>query len=164
MPFSLRLPGARLAGGRLLCLAGVGAVPAVLPPAARLLHAEGSPRRSDVILVLAGTLAERPLKAYDLYRSGYASTLVLRRELADGGQLALARAIPYPDRADLTRGLVARLGVPANAIAVLAGPHDTTVDEAKSFRDLVRSRGRHRVIIVTSKVRTRRVRLMIKRQ
>jgi uncharacterized SAM-binding protein YcdF (DUF218 family) len=54
--------------------------------------------------------------------------------------------------------------VPANAIAVLAGPHDTTVDEAKSFRDLVRSRGRHRVIIVTSKMRTRRARLMIKRQ
>jgi uncharacterized SAM-binding protein YcdF (DUF218 family) len=167
MPLSFRLPGARLARSRLLvfCLAGLGAALAILPFVGRFLYVEDPLQRSDAILVLAGTLAERPLEAYDLYRTGYAPVIVLSRGALDGGQLALARrAIPFPDPADLASDLLVRLGVPATAIVALPRLHESTADEARSIRDLVRARGWRRVIVVTSKLHTRRARMTIARQ
>lgn len=167
MSFPFRLPGARLVRSRVfvLCLAGLGAILAILPFAGRFLYVEDPLQRSDAILVFSGTFADRPLEADDLYRSGYAPVIVLTREAPDGGQAALARrAIPFADRADLARDLLQRLGVPPDAILILAGPHDSTADEARSFAHLVRSRNWHRVIVVTSKMHTRRARIALRRE
>jgi uncharacterized SAM-binding protein YcdF (DUF218 family) len=100
----------------------------------------------------------------DLYRSSYAPVIVLTREAPDGGQVALARrSVPFADRAELARDLLQRLGVPPQAIVTLEGPHDSTADEARSFGRLVRTRSWRRVIVVTSKMHTRRARLAIVR-
>jgi uncharacterized SAM-binding protein YcdF (DUF218 family) len=143
----------------------LGAILAFLPLAGRVLQVEDSLQRSDAILVFAGTFAERPLEACDLYHDGYAPIVVLTREAPDGGQAALARrAIAFEDRADLARSLLVRLGVPLSAIVTLNKPHDSTLDEARSFAGLVRSRGWRRVIVVTSKMHTRRARLALERE
>ncbi len=166
MRSGFRLPGARLVSSRVfvLCLAGLGAILALLPFVGRFLYVEDPLQRSDAILVLSGTFAERPLAAYDVYRSGYAPKIVLTREAPDGGQAALARrGVPFADRADLACDLLQRLGVPAEAIVTLNGPHDSTADEARSFARLARDRSWHRVIVITSKLHTRRARVALAR-
>ena len=167
MRFRFRLPGARLASGGVfvLCLVGLGAVLACLPFAGRVLCVEDSLQRSDAILVFSGTFAERPLEACDLYRAGYAPAIVLTREAPDGGQAALARrGFPLEDRTDHVRDLLARLGVPPQAVVTLNKPHDSTADEARSFAGLARTRAWNRVIAVTSKMHTRRARLALARE
>ncbi len=167
MPFRFRLPGARLVTSRVfvLCLAGLGATLATLPFVGRFLCVQDSLQRADAILVLSGTFAERPLEAYDVYRHGYSPVIVLTREAPDGGQVALARRrVPLADRADLARDLLVRLGVPPDAIIILDGPHDSTADEARSFARLARRRAWRRVIVVTSKLHTRRARLAVTRE
>ncbi len=167
MPHHFRLPGARLVSICLLvcCLAGLGAILAASPFIGSFLHTEDTLARSDAILVFAGTRAERPLEAYDLYRSGYAPVIVLTHEALDGGQMALAhRGIPLADSADLARELLVRLGVPSSAVLLLPAFHDSTADEAASFRQLISARRWHRVIAVTSKMHTRRARMTLVRR
>ncbi|MGE5359033.1 MAG: YdcF family protein, partial [Bacteroidales bacterium] len=121
-------------------------------------------QHADAVLVLAGTFAERPLEAADLYRAGFAPLIVLTREAPDGGQQALAhRGMPMPDRTDLARDMFARLGIPPAAILTLGDAHDSTADEARSFRELVKARRWHSVIVVTSKMHTRRARMTMSR-
>ena len=95
MPTKLRLPGARLGSScvLVLCLAGTGAPSAIPLCAGRFLPTEDSLRRSDAILVFAGTFAERPLEARELYRRGYAPIIVVSRESPDDGQQWLARPV-----------------------------------------------------------------------
>ena len=108
---------------------------------------------------------ERPLEAYDLYRSGYAPLIVLTRDRLDGGQKVLARrGVAIEDAADTARDVLQHLGAPSGALLVLPPPHDGTVQEARSFRDLIRDRGWHRVIVVTSKMHTRRARMALERE
>ena len=167
MPVHFRLPGARLVSSRLLviCLAGAGAILAFFFVSGRFLYVEDPLQRSDAILVLAGTIAERPLEACDLYHSGFAPVIVLSRAAHDGGQMALARrGVAFPDEADAARDLLVRLGVPAQAVLVLPTLEESTADEARSFRDLIRARGWHRVIMVTSKMHTRRARVTMTRE
>lgn len=130
----------------------------------RFLYIEDPLERADAVLVFAGTFGERPLEAADLYRAGYAPLIVLTREAPDGGQVALARrGAPMPDRADLARDAIVRLGVPPAAILTLAAIHDSTADEARSFRTLIQARRWGRVIVVTSKTHTRRARMTMNR-
>lgn len=166
MPLRFRLPGARLVGRVLVSgLVGLGAILAVLPFLGRFLYTEDPLQRSDAMFVLAGTMAERPLEAFDLYRGGYAPVIVLSRDEPDGGQIALARrGIRMPDNVDMARDLLERLGVPPAAIISLPGVNDSTADEARSIRDLVRERGWRQLLVVTSKMHTRRVRLTMKRE
>jgi hypothetical protein len=108
MPTKFCLPGARLVSSRVLgfCLAGTGALLAIFLLAGRFLYVEDSLQPPDAILVFAGTFAERPLEARDLYRRGYAPIIVLSREMPDSGQQWLnSHAIAVPDRADMIRDL-----------------------------------------------------------
>ena len=165
MPTKFRLPGARLVSSRgaVFCLAGTGAVLAILLLGGRFLYVEDPLQPSDAILVFSGTFAERPLEAGELYRSGYAPLIVLTREVPDGGQRWLARrGIAIPDRADAARDLLLRRGVPAGAVMIPAAANDSTADEASVFASLIHSHHWRCVIVVTSKMHTRRARMALK--
>ncbi len=157
-------------GGRVFVLGGVlvavllGAVLAILPFIGRFLYIEDSLQHADAILVFAGTFAERPLEAGELYLAGFAPTIVLTREAPDGGQEALkGRGLSMPDRADEARDILLRVGVPQSAILVLGYPHDSTAGEARSFRTVIAGHRWRRVIVVTSKMHTRRAMMAMKR-
>jgi uncharacterized SAM-binding protein YcdF (DUF218 family) len=49
-----------------------------------------------------------------------------------------------------------QLGIPASAIVAEDGSMDNTAEEANMLRAMVRARGWHRVIVVTSKYHVRR--------
>ncbi len=166
MPIKFRLPGARLVSSRaaVLCLAGAGAIVALLLFAGRFLYVEDPLQPSDAILVFAGTFAERPLEAADLYRRGYAPLIVLTREAPERAERWLAeRGLEVPGRAEIARDLLLRQGVPAAAILVAAAPVDSTSEEAAAFATVARARHWRRVIGVTSRMHTRRARMALRR-
>jgi len=157
MPLQFRLPGARLVRNRVvvLCFACLGALLAFCPWLGGFLSVEDPLLHADAIVVLSGSFAERPLEAWDLYRAGYAPVIVFTREAREGGQIELARrGTPLPDRADVARDLLQRLGVPPSALIVPDALHDSTADEARTIHDLARDRHWRRVLIVTSKFHT----------
>src|SRR5689334_19957449 len=76
--------------------------------------------KADAIIVLGGTMYERPLEAADLYRAGYAPRIFLIRELQDWGEFELIkRGITYSRAVDLQAAVMEKAGVPHEAIAII---------------------------------------------
>ena len=120
--------------------------------------------KADAIVVLGGTVYERPLEAVDLMNEGWAPRLVLIREIVDWGEVELIRrGVPYLRGIDVQVETLRRLGVPADRIHVLE-PSNSTAEEASRVLELAVSQQYSRVIIVTSKQHTRRARLVMNRR
>ena len=120
--------------------------------------------KSDAIVVLGGTMYERPLEAIDLLNDGWAPRIYLFREIADWGEVELLkRGIPYTRSVDVQIDAMVRLGVPRDAIHVLDQAHSTAEESTHVVRLVTRERY-SRVIIVTSKQHTRRARLVMRRR
>ena len=111
------------------------------------------------IIVLGGHLPFREMEAADLYRSGWAPRLVLVRGPWQEEQQAL-RTLGF----HVTEGweqsytILLKLGVPPSAIVVPEGQAEGTLEELQIAARALELDGA-RVILVTSKVHTRRVRL-----
>jgi uncharacterized SAM-binding protein YcdF (DUF218 family) len=122
-------------------------------------------QRADAIFVFAGTRMERALEAADLYAQGYAPLVVLTEQMPDGAVDALAsRGIVLPTEAELSRDVMVKLGIPSDAIVIAPGVHNSTGQEAQTLRSLTRVRGWRRIIVVTSKLHTRRAALAARRE
>jgi uncharacterized SAM-binding protein YcdF (DUF218 family) len=129
------------------------------------LIAEDPLEKADVIFVLGGTRMERPLEGADLYKAGWAPRLLLSRQLRDGGELELkARGISYPTEADMQRTILGGLGVPIEAIDILDDDQVSTSAEGRALVNRAMQSQWKRIIVVTSKMHTRRARLALRRQ
>ena len=114
--------------------------------------------RADAIFVFAGSQAERPLEAADLFQAGYAPVIVLTRPTEEPAvELLVKRGIVLPTRFSVMRQVLARLGIPDAAVVVPERLHDNTAQEAETLRALALARGWRRVILVSSKYHLRRV-------
>jgi uncharacterized SAM-binding protein YcdF (DUF218 family) len=123
----------------------------------RYLQHEDPLAKADAIFVPGGTRVERMLEGYDLYRGGYAPLIVLspgRPEPAES--LLRSRGITLPSDVELQRDVLLQLGVPPAGIFATPGYLDNTAQEAAWLTDLAHAHGWHRVIVVTSKLHTRR--------
>jgi uncharacterized SAM-binding protein YcdF (DUF218 family) len=121
-------------------------------------------QKADAIFVLGGTRFERPLEAVDLYNEGWAPRIMIFRQVKDfGEQELLRRGFEFPLESDVQAEALRRLGVPAEAIAIL-GERDNTKDEAQEIHDQVVQHHWTRIIVVTSKQHTRRARLVVSRR
>lgn len=137
---------------------------AAFPFLGRLLVAEDPLQAADAIVVLAGSRADRWLEAVDVRAAGFATSIVLSRGARESGEDALAaRGIRLPDTAELARGAMIELGVPAGDITFLPDEPDSTAGEAAIVRRLAEASGWRRIIVVTSKQHTRRTRLAFRR-
>lgn len=131
----------------------------------RFLTKEDPLEKADAIAVLAGTRMDRPLEAADLYRLGYAPRIVLSRNIQEQSFTALAaRGLTLPPDADVARDLLARLGIPRDAIIVPDRTHDNTAQEAQTLRQLAIANGWRRLIVVTSKYHLRRAGFAMRRE
>jgi uncharacterized SAM-binding protein YcdF (DUF218 family) len=120
--------------------------------------------KSDAVIVLGGTMYERQLEAVDLYKEAWAPRIYLFREVIDWGELALIeRGVSYTTVVDVQIDAMLRLGVPRDAIHVLERAGHTA-EEADYVRQLVTTEKMSRVIVVSSKQHTRRVRLVMRRR
>lgn len=114
--------------------------------------------KADAIFLFAGSHAERPLEAADLYKAGYAPIIVLTRPAEEPAvDLLTRRGIELPTRFTLTRDVLRKLEIPDAAIIAPDRVHDNTAQEAETLRVLATTHRWRRVILVSSKYHLRRV-------
>jgi uncharacterized SAM-binding protein YcdF (DUF218 family) len=136
---------------------------AALPFAGLALYREDPLARSDAIVVLAGDRVNRWLEAHELAREGWAPLIALGggyRESLE--RRLLERGIRIPSEGDLARDALLQLGHPPESVFVI-GFSDNTAAEALLLRREALSRRWHRVIVVTSKLHTRRAGFAMRR-
>jgi uncharacterized SAM-binding protein YcdF (DUF218 family) len=129
------------------------------------LAAEDPLEHADAIFVFAGTRAERPLEAFDLWKEGYAPRVVVTRAVAEQAMsIVERRGIRVESDIDLNRTVLLQLGMPRSALIIPDRIHDNTAEEAQTLRELVVRNGWHKVILVTSKYHLRRAWLASRRE
>jgi len=148
----------RRAGLILLVLLGLSAAAAaaarpLLTAAGRFLIVQDAIERADVIVVLAGGRGdERVRQAAQLYREGFAPTVLL-----SGGETMAGISIP-----EVQRRQALAYGIPARAL-VIEGDSTSTREQAERVRPMLEARGIRRAIVVTSSFHTRRTRYVFRK-
>src|SRR5437867_5309206 len=153
----------RAALGIAVVLAALAAV-ALLGAGRVLVVADPLPPRADAIVILAGSVPDRTLEAADLYHAGVAPRVIVTREEPRRGAPALhARGVFLPENDDLTLTALARLGVPPNATVLLRRRSGSTTSEARTIARYACRHRLERLVVVTSRIHTRRARLILRR-
>jgi len=135
-----------------------------LPRLGAWLVIEDPLQKADAIIVLGGTMYERPLEAVELLNEGWAERVFLFRQVVDWGEASLIeRQVPYTREVDLQIDVMQRLGVDRSRIALLEQAN-STADEADYVFQLASRERFQRLIIITSKQHTRRARLVMNRR
>ena len=111
------------------------------------------------IVVLSGRVPFRAMEAASIYRQKRAPEVWLTKEVRVADDVALEKLGVYVVPKDVyNREVLKRLGVPASAIRTLEGGVWNTADETRLVARELRANGADRVILVTSKTHSRRVR------
>jgi uncharacterized SAM-binding protein YcdF (DUF218 family) len=114
---------------------------------------------APVIVVLSGRLPERAREAAAIYRQGLSSRVWISRPASPGEELE-AMGIPYVGEEFYNARVLMRSGVPSDAIRVLGRPIGSTLEEVDEIAAEMKRTGDEKVIIVTTKAHTRRVRFI----
>jgi uncharacterized SAM-binding protein YcdF (DUF218 family) len=128
----------------------------------RWLVAEDPLRKTDAIAVLSGRIPDRALEAARVYKQGYASRVWLTHSTEPGAALEQL-SIPYAGEESYDKQILTHEGVPADVIEILDPAIANTVDEMNTIAGALKRKNLNSVIIVTSKVHTRRVKALWKR-
>jgi uncharacterized SAM-binding protein YcdF (DUF218 family) len=113
------------------------------------------------IVVLGGQVPFRAMEAARVYRQGWAPEVWITRTVAHPEDLALARlGIDRPLEYVYSRQVLERLGVPPASIHVLPNASVNTEEDVRAVAQALRAAGGTRVILITSKYHTRRVRII----
>ena len=118
--------------------------------------------KAAAIAVLSGKMPDRSLEAARIYRQGYASQVWLTYSTEPGASLGKL-SVPFTGEEHYDRLILMHKGVPENAIRVLDPPILNTADEMRTIGQGLSKEQLRTVIIVTSKVHTRRVKALWKR-
>jgi len=138
--------------------------PLILTHLGRYLVVKHPPRKSDLIVCLAGGNVERGLAAADTYQKGFSSRIFMaREELPDGYALLKERGLEYPESVDRLAVILRELGVPESALIRSERPAESTLDAAKIVRDFVREGDYRSFILITSPTSSRRAWLTFKK-
>lgn len=114
---------------------------------------------ATAIVVLSGRVPFRAMEAASIYREGLATEVWLTKEVRTAEELALDRlGVPVVRGDAYNREVLERLGVKPEAIRLLDAGVWNTVDEMRLIAGELGRDGGDRVIIVTSKTHSRRVR------
>jgi len=150
---------------RVLWAVGVGALLFALViffGVGRWLVAEDQLGKASAIVVLSGAMPMRAIEAAKLYREGYAPEVWLTHS-TEPGETLQEMGIPFAGEDHYNALVLIHEGVPAKAIHVLEPPIVNTADEIKVAASALAQAKGDAVILVTTKVHTRRVRLLWRR-
>jgi uncharacterized SAM-binding protein YcdF (DUF218 family) len=126
---------------------------------ATVLIVEDALEPAAAIVALGGQTPFRPMEAAELYRAGWAPRIVVVRGARHEEDHALRRlGIVVPQGWEIEREVMLRQGVPASAILVPEGEAEGTLEELAIVARAVEP-GEQPVILVTSKIHTRRTRM-----
>jgi uncharacterized SAM-binding protein YcdF (DUF218 family) len=130
--------------------------------AGRWLVVEDPLQKVDAIAVLSGRMPVRALEAARVFKQGYANRIWLTHSTEPGATLA-EFSIPFVGEESYNKQILIHEGVPDSAIQILDPPITNTADEMQTIGAGLRRENFHSVIIVTSKVHTRRTKALWKR-
>jgi uncharacterized SAM-binding protein YcdF (DUF218 family) len=125
----------------------------------RWLVVEDPVAKAKAIAVLSGKMPLRAMEAARLYREGYAPEVWLTRS-SEPGETLHELGIPFEGEEVYSTRVLIHEGVPADAIHVLDPPIVNTADEIKVISGALARQENRSVLLVTTKVHTRRVRLL----
>ena len=125
----------------------------------RWLVVEDPLQKADAIAVLSGRMPLRALEAAKLYRAGYAKEIWLTHS-SEPGESLHEMGIQYVGEEMYNRQVLVHEGVPPEAIHDLEPPIENTADEIKTIAAALEKEHGTSVILVTSKVHTRRARAL----
>lgn len=117
---------------------------------------------APVAVVLSGGLPFRAQEAAELFRAGTVPEVWITRP-TDATAALRDLGIDYLGESFYTQRVLIWLGVPGEATRVLSPSIIDTEDEVRLIAKTAQEEGMHRVIIVTSKSHTRRVRALWKK-
>lgn len=124
----------------------------------RWLVVEDPLEKASAIAVLSGRMPSRALEAARLYRGGYAPEVWLTYSTEPAAELAKL-SVPYEGEDHYDQLILIHQGVPESAIHILQPPIQNTADEMRAIAQALQVHHGN-VIIVTSKVHTRRTRAL----
>lgn len=155
---------------RLAVIAGAGAFLLMaggtfFVAAGALLVERGEVRDADLAVVLSGEPVTRALAARDLYRAGQARAVLVIPEPRWPALEAELRRLGLEEivRGRIAERILAAGGVSPEALAVLHGPADGTIMEARRVRAFLRERPARRIAVVTSTFASRRACFIFRR-
>jgi uncharacterized SAM-binding protein YcdF (DUF218 family) len=115
-------------------------------------------RPAQAIVVLGGHLPFRAIEAASLYHAGWAPEVWVTCGALHAEDEALARmGIDRTPEHIYSREVLQHLGVPARAIRILPERVNNTAEEVRAIAGAMGSGDRKRVILITSKYHSRRV-------
>lgn len=117
---------------------------------------------AHAIVVLSGGLPWRAREAARVYRQNLSANVWISPGLPPVLELE-ALGIAYVGESFYNQKVLLALGVPSNAIRILETPAANTEEEVKEIARVCRQQSAHKIIIVTSKAHTRRVRFIWRR-
>jgi uncharacterized SAM-binding protein YcdF (DUF218 family) len=115
--------------------------------------------QAHAIVVLSGRMPERAIEAARIYQGSFASQVWVSQPVSPAAQLAQMH-IAFIGEDFYNQKVLMAEGVPADAIRIFEVPIANTQEEVDEIASDLRRDDAHAVIIVTSKVHTRRVRLI----
>ena len=136
-----------------------GGVPRVFLYLGRWLVVQDPVETAHAIVVLSGQMPERAEEAARLYAQSSAAEVWVSQPVSPAVELEKMH-IPYVGEAFYNQRVLMANGVPADAIRVFEDPIANTEEEVDEIARDCRRDGAHKVIIVTSKPHTRRVRII----
>jgi uncharacterized SAM-binding protein YcdF (DUF218 family) len=137
----------------------VVATPWAAAAVGRWLVVADRPEPARAIVVLSGRVPFRAMQAASIYKDGLAPEVWISRPVQTQEELTVRRlGIPgVHTEEELNQQVLERLGVPSAAIRILDTPVFNTMEEVEVIARELRRVDADRVIVVTSKPHTRRV-------
>ena len=116
-------------------------------------------QNARAIVVLSGHLPFRAMEAATIYKAGWAPEIWLTRVSRPAKEASLAGlGVHVVGEETYNQQILRRLGVPLGKIKILKKSVQNTLDEVRVVAQQLKYTGGQRVILVTSKSHTRRVR------
>jgi uncharacterized SAM-binding protein YcdF (DUF218 family) len=148
----------RLLAGIVLAVSALAAAPFAATLAGTWLVVDDALQPARSVVVLGGQVPFRAMEAAAVYKQGWTKEVWLTQGGIFAEELALEQLqVERPPEHYYSRQVLERLGVPGAAIRVLPGHNANTADEVRAVARQLEATGGGRVILVTSKYHTRRV-------
>jgi uncharacterized SAM-binding protein YcdF (DUF218 family) len=136
----------------------------IVPNLGQWLVVNDEVKKSDIIVVLMGSVYDRILEAVDLYNEGYSDKIVLINSYITAKDIIINRGIKAYGDTLLSKMAATDLGIPEEDVLILEGNSRSTQDEALTIREYIRNNSEiESIILVTSKYHSRRAKQIFKK-
>lgn len=123
------------------------------------------PQKANILFIFMGNLGDRSLHALRLYKSGFASKIVLINPIDKQNLLLAKQNIVLPSRVEMMKLIFSQKSIDCSAIEVIEGPSLNTMEEAKELVLYCENNPSiERVLIVTSSYHSGRANKILKHE